>query len=124
MGSYAYFWFFCPVQKNKFSAPAGAKERLLVIELLHLVAGFAGDVDAEAVIDLDILFRDDHGEVRAAAAKAVELLLRHGGDGIRECGDAKGNEHLIGVESRVAMAEVTDLELGNRLHDGKYAGCA
>lgn len=54
---------------------------LLMVQLFDLVPRLAGHMDAEALVELDILLRDDNGEMRVAAAQAAELLLRELGDG-------------------------------------------
>ena len=54
---------------------------LLMVQLFDLVPRLAGHMDAEPLVELDVLLRDDDGEVRVAAAQTAELLLRELGDG-------------------------------------------
>ena len=88
-----------------------------MIELFDLVPRLAGHMDAEALVELDILLRDDNGEMCVAAAQAAELLLRELGDGVRQRGDAQRDEHLVRVQARVVVAEALDLQLRDRLDD-------
>ncbi len=46
-----------------------------------------------------------------------QLLLRELGDGVRQRRDAQRDEHLVGVQARVVVAETLDLELLDRLDD-------
>ena len=50
---------------------------LFVVQALGLILRLAADVNAEALVKLDVLLRDDDGEVRVAAAQAAELITGH-----------------------------------------------
>ena len=68
-------------------------------------------MDAEPLVELDVLLRDDDGEVRVAAAQTAELLLRELGDGVRQRRDAQRDKHLVRVQARVVVPEAFNLEL-------------
>ena len=68
-------------------------------------------MDAEPLVELDVLLRDDDGEVRVAAAQTAELLLRELGDGLRQRRDSQRDKHLVRVQARVVVPEAFNLEL-------------
>ena len=68
-------------------------------------------MDAEPLVELDVLLRDDDGEVRVAAAQTAELLLRELGDGVRQRRDAQRDKNLVRVQARVVVPEAFKLEL-------------
>ena len=84
---------------------------LLMVQLFDLVPRLAGHMDAEPLVELDVLLRDDDGEVRVAAAQTAELLLRELGDGVRQRRDAQRDKHLVRVQARVVVPEAFNLEL-------------
>ena len=59
---------------------------LSVVETLDLVFRLAADIDAEAAVELNVLFRDNDGEVSVAALEGGEILFHHGGEGIGKAG--------------------------------------
>ena len=91
------------------------KLALFVVKLLHFILRFAGDVDAQALVKLDVFLRNDDGEVRIAAAQRAELLLREVGKRIRQRRDRQRKEHLVGVQARVVVPEIGGFEVADRL---------
>lgn len=67
-------------------------------------------MNAEALVELDVLLRDDDGEVRVAAAERAELGSCHVGEGVRQRRDRQRDEHLVRVQARVVVAERLELE--------------
>ena len=61
-----------------------AFSELFVIKALGFILRLAADVNAEALVELDVLLRDDDGEVRIAAAERAELGSCHVGEGVRQ----------------------------------------
>ena len=86
-----------------------------MVQLLALVLRLTADVDAEPLVEVAVLLGDDDREVRIAAAKRAELLLHERGQRVRQAGDRERDEHLVGVQARVAVAEVLRLELADGL---------
>ena len=72
--------------------------RLLVIQLLDLVLRLTADVDAQPVIQLRVLLRQDDGEVGIAAPQLVQLLQHQLRQRVGDGGDGQGDEHLVGVQ--------------------------
>ena len=109
------------VQRSVIKAPpvAGGAYRLSVVEALDLVFGLAADIDAEAAVELNVLLRDNDGEVSVAALEGGEILFHHGGEGIGKAGDGQRQERRLQIrEGDVVGGDVT----ANVVHrDQRYA---
>lgn len=55
---------------------------LLVIQLLDLVPRLAADVDAQALVELGVLLREDDGEVCLAAPQIIQLFSTRSAKGL------------------------------------------
>ena len=86
-------------------------------ELFGLEMRLKRDVDLELLEHILVHVREDDGRVRLAVRELCQLL--HGDLGGRvACGaDAQRDEHLVGVQARVVVAEVFDLQMLDRLDD-------
>ena len=86
-------------------------------ELFGLEARLKRDVHLELFEHVFIHVREDDGRVRLAVRQLFELL--HGGLGGRVAhgADAQRHEHLVGVQARVVVAQMLDLQVLDRLDD-------
>ena len=86
-------------------------------ELFGLEMRLKRDVDLELLEHILVHVREDDGRVRLTVRELCQLL--HGDLGGRvACGaDAQRDEHLVGVQARVVVAEVFDLQMLDRLDD-------
>ena len=76
-----------------------------------------GQVHAETLEDSLVHRRKDHRRMYIAPTELFQLI--HSDAGILVCrrADRKGDERFIGVDARVAVAEVIDLQILYRLYD-------
>lgn len=88
-------------------------------EFFGLVDGLAGEAHSQLLEDVLVDGGEYHGRVDLAVVEqrqGVECLFCHRiGDGA----DRKRDQHLVGVESRIVVAETVDLEI---LYRGDYLG--
>ena len=75
-----------------------------MIQLINLIFGIAGDVDAQFFIGFFIHRGGDDGEMGIAALEILDLCQSGGGDGVIHRGNGKGDEHLVGMESGIAVS--------------------
>ena len=80
--------------------------------------GIAGEADAELVENLAVNLAQHHGGMNLTAAELREFLK--GETAVRVLGaqHSEGNQHLIGVETRIAAAEIIHLHVLDRLDHG------
>ena len=88
-----------------------------MIEPVALVDGVEGDVHAQALEGILVRLGEDHAGVGLAAVELLELLDGRGGGGRGGRADRQSDQHLVDVQPRVAVAQVTGLEILNRLDD-------
>ena len=87
-----------------------------MVKLLFLIFGLAGDVYADAAEGVLVHAGENDRGVGVAAAELVQLLNCFGSKGVG-CGtDGKGDENLVGVQTRVDVAQICCLQMLNRLH--------
>ena len=86
-------------------------------ELFGLEMRLKRDVYLELLEHILVHVREDDGRVRLTVRELCQLL--HGDlSGRVACGaDAQRDEHLVGVQARVMIAEVFDLQVLDRLDD-------
>ena len=86
-------------------------------ELFGLEMRLERDVHLKLLEHVFVHVREDDGRMRLTVRELCQLL--HGDLGGRvACGtDAQRDEHLIGVQARVVVAEVFDLQVLDRLDD-------
>lgn len=88
-----------------------------MVELFVLVNGLAGDIHAElfeyAVVDLG----ENDGRMRVAVLEIGKRVHCAGGNWIGRGADGERDEHLVGMQARVVIAHVIDLQMLNRLDD-------
>ena len=89
-----------------------------MIQGFYLIARLAAHIDAQPLIELGILLRNDNGEVGVAAPQVLQLCLHHGRQRVGQPGDSQRDEHLVGVQPGVAVAQTLGLESADRLNDG------
>ena len=77
-----------------------------MIQLRRLVHRFAAYVDAEAFVGFFVYRGQDDGEVGVAAAELFELLLGERRIFVGDRAYAQSDQHFVGVEARVVVAEV------------------
>ena len=94
---------------------AGNAHLLLFVQRFALVDGLGGDEDAEVAEDAFVDGAEDGGGVDVATVELTELIEGAAGVVIRGGRHRQGDEHLVGVEARVAGAEVLGFESLDRL---------
>ena len=82
--------------------------------LFCFVDRLAGDVDAQAAEDLLVHRGEDDRGMDLAAAQLVQLLHRKLGGRVGGRADGEGDQHLVGVQARVAVAQMVDLQVLDR----------
>ena len=80
--------------------------RLSVIELVGLILGLAGELDAQLAVSPLVGGGQDDGAVGLTALKMGQGLQRPGGLGVQIGGGGQGDEHLVGVQPGVPVAQV------------------
>ena len=86
-------------------------------ELLGLEARLERDVHLELFEHVFVHVREDDGRVRLAVRELFELLHGDLGGRVAHGADAQRHEHLVGVQARVVVAQMLDLQVLDRLDD-------
>ena len=77
----------------------------------------AGEVHAELFENAGIDLREHDGGMDLAAGKLGKLRERELRDRVGRRRDGQRDQHLVGVQTRVVVAEAIDFELLDRLDD-------
>ena len=86
-----------------------------MIELLCLVNRLTGKVDAELVEHVEVN-RTHHGRgVSIAVCEISDLLHSEFCNRVGGSADSKSDEYFVSMKSRVVVAHVIDLKVGDRL---------
>lgn len=88
-----------------------------MIELFGLVMRLAGEVHAELFENAGIDLREHDGGMDLAAGKLGKLRERKLCHRVGRRRDGQRDQHLVGVQTRVVVAETFNLELLDRLDD-------
>ena len=86
-----------------------------MIELFGLVMRLAGEVHAELFENAGIDLREHDGGMDLAAGKLGKLRERELRDRVGRRRNGQRNQHFVGVQTGVVVAETLDLELLDRL---------
>lgn len=90
---------------------------LLMIKLLGLIFRLVGDVDADLGEEVFVNAREYDRRVRLAASQLAELIYCKLSQRICDSADGKCDEQLIGVQARIVVSEMLDLQVLDRLND-------
>ena len=90
-----------------------------MVQLLGLVLRLGREIHAEFFEEGGVDVREDDGRVGFTAAQAVELVDRDLGHRVRHRADRQRDQQLVGVQARVVVAEMLDLEVLDRLDDAR-----
>ena len=77
---------------------------LSMIQLINLIFGIAGDIDSQFFVCFFVHRGGDDGEMGIAVLEIFDLCQSGGGDGVIHRGNGKGDEHLVGMESGIAVS--------------------
>ena len=88
-----------------------------MIEFLIFKVRLAGYIHLELAEGVLVDAGEDDAGMRLAAGELFELLHGRLRIGIRDRADGEGDEHLVRVQAGVAVAEMGDLEMLDRLDD-------
>ena len=111
-----------PVQNAKKSQTGGTAQAVpadvsAVKELFGLEARLERDVHLELFEHVFVHMREDDGRVRLAVRELFELLHGDLGGRVVHRTDAQRDEHLVGVQARVVVAQMLHLQVLDRLDD-------
>ena len=81
-----------------------------VVDVVVLIARLHRELDAQTLEDLDIHLGEHHGSVSLTAGEFGELFQSLEGCFVGSGCGGEGDEHLIGVKSRVVTAQILGLE--------------
>ena len=88
-----------------------------MVEFLIFKVRLAGDVDLELAEGVLVHAGEDDAGVRLAAGELFELLHGDLRRRVRDRAYGESDEHLVRVQAGVAVAEMGDLEMLDRLDD-------
>ena len=111
-----------PVQNAKKSQTGGTAQAVpadfsAMKELFGLETRLERDVHLELFEHVLIHVREDDGRVRLAVRELFELLHGDLGGRVVHGADAQRDEHLVGVQARVVIAQMLHLQVLDRLDD-------
>ena len=86
-------------------------------ELFGLETRLERDVHLELFEHVFIHVRENDGRVRLAARELFQLLHGDLGGRVAHGADAQRDEHLVGVQAGIVVAEMFDLQVLDRLND-------
>ena len=89
--------------------------RSLKIQPFALILGFAADVHPQPTVQRLIHLAENHSKMGVTALELGELCLGPCGDGVCNCADTQGNQHLVAVQTRVRSAQALGLQPADRL---------
>ena len=89
---------------------------LVVLAVLFLVDGVAGDIHAQAVEGLAVHAGEDDRRVHVAALEVGQLVQSSLGVFVLQDGAGQGDQNLVGVEAGILAAEIGGLQLLDRLN--------
>ena len=83
-----------------------------MVQLFGLIPCLKADVDAQLLQQHLVLLTENHREVGVAAPELWHLPLGQVRQGIGQGGDGQGQQHLVGVEAGVLVAQVSRFSAG------------
>ena len=98
-------------------------DEITVLQIRNILPAVESAADAEDAARVPVIggqshpMSTDRGEVRLQMDPDAVLLTLPGNNRVRRRADRKGDERFIGVDARVAVAEVIDLQILYRLYD-------
>ncbi len=92
------------------------KFRLFMEQLFGLITRFAGQTNAELAEGGVIDGGENDGGMGLAVAQFRELLKGLSRDGIQRGADRQSDQHFVGVQTGIVIAEVVCFEILNRLN--------
>ena len=95
-----------------------------MIQLLGLVHGFAGHVDAQLAKEVQIHLRQDHRGVHLAVFQVAQLLHGDLRRGVGGGADGEGQQRLVRVEPGVVVPQMVHLQMLDGLDAPSDAGWA
>ena len=90
----------------------------MMIQVLALVLGLAGEVDAQLAQGALVHAGEDDRGVGLAAPQLCQLLQGQLGQRVGDGADGQGLQDLVRVQARVCAAQIVDLQVLNGLDDG------
>ena len=91
--------------------------KLLVIQLLGLMNGFAGQVHAQLLEDVVVYLSQNDRGVYLTAAQTGQMIECQLCNRVGGCRDGQRDQHFVGVQARVVVAQPLGLELLDGLDD-------
>ena len=85
--------------------------------LLSLISGFAGQVDTQTLEHLFVHRGEDDGGMDLAAPEFAQLLHGQFRRGIGCRADGQGDQHLVGVEPGIPVAQMLGLQVLDGVDD-------
>ena len=88
-----------------------------MVKGMRLVDRLEGDVRAELFEHIFIDRREDHRGMHLAAAQSGQRLLCQLGGWVGDGAHGQRDQHLVGVQARIGVAKVLDLQMLNGRED-------